>query len=375
MKKNVHLILRNTDALSGTPRILRRQVDLLDDVSNVSVIADNFHPELLQNKKISRLKTYKWPKNGLFQRQFFDWQAQRLTRSHKADIVIGHGDSLIQDILFMHVCIHKGADLNPPQYQKNISVPFHRQIFEEGQFETLVCNSKMMRDDLSKRFDIRAKTHILYPGYEESITKTLDHKIIANIRDQVTKNKYKTVLGLITSGDLGNRGAYHLIRSLNKLPKDVCLLIVGKENKPEKLYKLAEEYGVKDQLTWMPPRPDVANYFMAIDILVHAAQMEAFGMSVLEAMALKRPIITTQTVGCSELLPPVQQDFIIDSQDENLITSAIEKMLALSHQWNTIGEENAQKAKLYTWEAFDKNFLTIIEEYLYANPLHHRSNL
>src|SRR5690554_272941 len=108
MKKNVHLILRNTDALSGTPRILRRQVDLLDDVSNVSVIADNFHPELLQNKKISRLKTYKWPKNGLFQRQFFDWQAQRLTRSHKADIVIGHGDSLIQDILFMHVCIHKG---------------------------------------------------------------------------------------------------------------------------------------------------------------------------------------------------------------------------------------------------------------------------
>lgn len=375
MKKNIHLILRNTDALSGTPRILRRQVNLLDDVSQVSVIADNFHSELAQNNKITRLKTYKWPQNGLFQRNFFDWQAHRLSAAHKADIVIGHGDSLIQDILFMHVCIHKGAELNPEQYRKNISVPFHQKIFEMGQFKTLICNSKMMKDDLHHRFDIKARTHILYPGYESAITRTIDEKVISDIRNQVTKNKYKTVIGLITSGDLGNRGAYHLIRSLSKLPKDVCLLIVGKEGRPEKLYQLAQDYGVRDQVTWMKPRPDVANFFMSIDILVHAAQMEAFGMSVLEGMALKLPIITTKTVGCSELLPDIQKEYIIDYQEDHLITSALEKLLLVPHLWKQMGEENAQRAALYTWEGFDRNFKNIMDEYLYANSIDHHSHL
>lgn len=365
-KSNVHLVLRNTDALSGTPRILRRQAKLLENLTQVSVISDNFHSELSQNKNIKCLKTFKWPKNGLFQRQFFDWQAHRKSVSHHGDLVIGHGDSLIQDILFMHVCVHKGADLNPEQYKKNISIPFHRMIFEQAQYKVLVCNSKMMKNDLEKRFEIKAPTYVLYPGYETNLKSNIDQLAINEIRNTVNKGQEKLIIGLITSGDLGNRGAYHLIRAAAKLPNDlkskVSILIVGKEGRPEKLYQLASELGIRDLVTWMKPRTDVANLFLATDIVVHAAQMEAFGMSVLEAMALERPVITTQTVGCSELLPDIQKNYIISHQEDEMIAKKLEELIQDNDLRVKMGMANASVAKNHSWESFDNGFMEILNE-------------
>ncbi len=365
-KSNIHLVLRNTDALSGTPRILRRQAQLLDNQTNVSVISENFHSELATNKKINCQRVYKWPKNGLFQRRFFDWQAQRKIKASGSNLVIGNGETLHQDLLFMHVCVHKGAELYPEKYKKNLSVPFHQMIFEQGSFKTLICNSKMMRDDLVARFNIKAPTYILHPGYDPKLKASIHQDAVKEIRNAVTKGLDKIVIGVITSGDLLNRGAYALIKAVAKLTPEsrakVSVLIVGKEGHPEKLYQLAESLGIREQVQWMKPREDVANLFLATDIIVHAAQMEAFGMSVLEAMALERPIITTQTVGCSELFPEIQKDFIIANQSEELIATKLEVLITQPQLWAQMGSENAKIAEMHSWDHFDKRFMNILKE-------------
>lgn len=365
-KSKIHLVLRNSEGLSGTPRILRRQAKLLQDHSQVSVISESFHPDLLTNPKIQCQKVFKWPKNGLFQRRFFDWQAQRKIHSASSDLVIGNGDTLHQDLLFIHVCVHKGAELYPEKYKKNLSVPFHRMIFEQGSFKTLVCVSKMMRDDLVKRFNIKQPTYVLYPGYESSLKDNINQSVISDIRKSVTKGQDKIVIGVITSGDLLNRGAFALIRAIGKLPKNlqekVCVLIVGKENHPEKIYQLAAEVGIGNQVQWMKPREDVGNLFMSTDIVVHAAQMEAFGMSVLEAMALGRPLLTTETVGCSELFSAAQKDFIIERQADDLIANKLAVLIESPELCQKMGQESAQIASQYTWQHFDQGFMKIVSE-------------
>ena len=365
-KSKIHLVLRNSDALSGTPRILRRHAKLLLPTSQVSVISENFHPELAENPKINCQKVFKWPKNGLFQRRFFDWQAQRKIKATGSDLVIGNGDTLHQDLLCMHVCVHKGAELYPEKYKKNLSVPFHKMIFEQGSFKTLVCVSKMMRDDLVKRYNLTQPTYILHPGYDSKLKETIKQDVISDIRNTTTKGQKKIVIGVITSGDLLNRGAFALIRAVGKLPihlrEQVSVLIVGKEGHPEKIYNLASEAGISGQVQWMKPREDVANLFLATDIVVHAAQMEAFGMSVLEAMALGRPLLTTETVGCSELFSPLQQEFIIPRQVDELIAAKLERLIASPELCAKLGQENAQIAENHTWEHFDQGFIKIIRE-------------
>lgn len=368
LKNNVHLILRQTNALSGTPRILRRQaLALAQHGQNVSVISESFHSELTDNPKIKCLKTWKWPKNTLFQRQWFDWQAKRLCSKSPKSLVVGHGDTLHQDILFLHTCVHLGADVYPgPHNDKNLSIPFHRMIFEKGSFNVLVCNSKMMKNDLQKRFNVNKPTHIFYPGHDQNLINTINPTAVNEIRQKI-KAENKLVLGVITSGNLENRGAFALIKAVAQLPlperQKVSVLIVGKEGKPEKVYKLAGELGIGEQVFWMEPRLDVANLIAAVDIVVHAAKIEAFGMSVLESMALARPIIATSTVGCAELFPEVQKDYIIERQDPAAIAEKLKSLINQDNLRAEMGKLNQEIARLHTWEKYDENFLNLIREY------------
>lgn len=362
-KYNIQLALRQTNSLSGTPNILRRQAKALKKLGQeVSVISENFHPDLLNDSGIKCFKAYKWPKNSLFQRKFFDLQAKRFTRKAKKSFVIGHGDTLEQDILCMHTCVHLAAEIFGDKNKKNLSIPFHQMIFEKGKFERIICNSKLMSDDLKERFNIKAPMDIIYPGHDEKIKERVNPQEVSKIRD----NLQGVVLGVITSGDLVNRGAFALIEAVSLLSEEnkkaVSLLIVGKEKHPEKIYDFAKKFGLKNQISWMNPRPDVENLFAAIDVLVHAAKIETFGMGVLEGMSIGKPVIATKTVGCTELFPKDHQGFIINEQSAFEIAKALEELIPNRELREKLGHENREVALKYTWDRYDEKFLEIVSQ-------------
>lgn len=365
IKYNIQLALRQTSSLAGTPNILRRQAKALRKLGHeVSVISESFHPELLKNSDIKCLKAYKWPKSSLFQRKFFDLQAKRFVKKSKKTFVIGHGDTLEQDILCMHTCVHLAAEIFGDKNKKNLSIPFHRMIFEKGKFERLICNSKLMRDDLKKRFNINVPVDIIYPGHDEKILDRVNPHEVFKIKEKL----HGVVLGVITSGDLVNRGAFALIEAVSLLSdenkKAVSLLIVGKDKHPEKIYEFAKKLGLENQVFWMNPRPDVENLFASIDILVHAAKIETFGMGVLEGMSLGKPVIATKTVGCTELFPKDQQEFIINSQSASEIAKALERLIPNPELREKLGRENREVALRYTWDRYDEKFLEIVSQEL-----------
>lgn len=363
-KNNVHLVLRQTNALSGTPRIFRRQaLSLAHQGTPVTILSESIHSELQNKENIRCKKVWKWPKNSLFQRRFFDWQTRRINLASPNSLVIGHGDTLHQDILFLHTCVHKGAEVAPgPHNNKNLSIPLHRMIFEQGSFKMLVCNSKMMKDDIQKRFNVTQETHILYPAYEKEMVNSVNPTAVTDIRQKLGN---KLVVGLITSGNLENRGATALIKAAGKLSpaekQKISILIVGNEKHPEKYYQLATDVGLHSQVMWMKPRIDVANLISAVDIVVHAARIEAFGMSVLESMVLARPIITTSTTGCGELFAGIQKDFIIQKQSEDEIAPKLSELIQNASLRQSMGAANRIEAEKYTWENYDRKFLELVK--------------
>jgi UDP-glucose:(heptosyl)LPS alpha-1,3-glucosyltransferase len=372
MMKKADLILKNTDTLAGTPRILMRQANcLLRDGFDVSVISENFHPNL-RIPEIKRQKTFKWPKATLFQRKFFDWQAQRKVR--EGSLVLGHGDSLHQDILFLHTATHLGAEVAPgPHNKKNLSIPFHRMIFEKGSFRQIVCVSHMLKNDIQKRFDIKVPMHVIYPGHDSQLVNKVDQRVVNDIRAQLKTQSNEVVVGVICSGDLGNRGAYATIAAFGELEesykKRVKILIVGKEKYPQKVYQAAQAVGMGERILWLSARADVANVIRAADLVVHAANIEAAGITFLEFMALSRPVIATRTVGFAEILPDIQKDFVIERQDSGLIAGKLRELLDRQDQWNLMGEENRKIASTITWERYDERFMEVVRNFRTQNPV------
>ncbi len=367
-KHNVDLILKNTDALSGTPKILMRQAFALAAAHfDVSVISENFHSSLISSHQVKCHKTIKWPRSSLFQRRFFDWQARRKIRSDS--LVIGHGDSLFQDILFLHTCAEKGSEVAPGAHnKKNYSIPFHRMIFEQGKVNEVICVSHMMKNDIQARYDVKVPIHVLHPCHDKDIINQVDPSAVREIRKNLKVQDGQVVVAVIASGNLENRGAFTLLRSMAILTPDerekIKVLIVGKENRPAKIYQLAQEVGMKDKVLWMEPRTDVGNIISAADVVVHAAHIEASGLTFLEFMALSRPVIATETVGFSEILPDIQKEFVIRRQDAQEIAQKIKILLANPELRQKLGQENRKVAALMTWESYDQKFMEIVANYL-----------
>lgn len=312
-------------------------------------------------------KKFKWPKATLFQRKFFDWQAQRKVR--EGSLVLGHGDSLHQDILFMHTAVHLGAEVAPgPHNKKNLSIPFHRMIFEKGSFRQIVCVSHMMKNDIQKRFDIKVPMHVIYPGHDSQLVNKVDQRVVNDIRAQLKTQSNEVVVGVICSGALGNRGAFATIAAFGELPesykKRVKILIVGKEKYPQNVYQAAQAVGMGERILWLSARADVTNVIRAADLVVHAANIEAAGITFLEFMALSRPVIATRTVGFAEILPDIQKDFVIERQDSGLIAGKLRELLDRQDQWNLMGEENRKIASTITWERYDERFMEVVRNYL-----------
>lgn len=367
-KYNVDLILKNTDALSGTPKILMRQAfALAANNYDVAVISETFHPSLLSSHQVKCHKTFKWPKSSLFQRRFFDWQARRKTRSNS--LIIGHGDTLFQDILFLHTCAEKGSEVAPgPHNNKNYSIPFHRMIFEQGNAQEVICVSHMMKNDIQARYNVKVPMHVLHPCHDKDIINQVNPHVVQEIRKNLKVENGEIVVAVIASGNLENRGAFTLLRSMALLTHEerekIKVLIVGKENRPSKIYQLADEVGMKNKVLWMEPRSDVGNIISAADVVVHAAHIEASGLTFLEFMALSRPVIATETVGFSEILPQIQKEFVIKRQDAQEIAEKIKILIANPELRHRLGEENRKVASLMTWESYDQKFMEIVENYL-----------
>ncbi len=365
----VQISARKLQGLSGSVKIIEQHIKyLIQKGYLVQIVADSCEKELAHMAGVKWNKTIKWPQNTFFQRKFYNAQSQRYSRKYNPDLIIGHGDTLNQDILFMHNCVHHAAEAQDPSalHPRNHSRRFHEMILTQGKAQLLICNSELMKSDFQNRFDIKFPIEILRPGFNSQLAHKQDINEIQSIRSSIKATSTHLVIGLIASGSLENRNAFLLIEAVSRLSQEdkqkAIVMIVGKDNRRENIYQYATQHGIGDRVHWKSPQPDVENLIGACDIIVHAAKSEAFGMTVLESMALSRPIITSHTVGCSEIFPEPGQEFVVQSLDAELISQKISLLIKDPELRSQLGALNEVQSRHYTWEKHLERFGQIVEE-------------
>jgi len=113
---------------------------------------------------------------------------------------------------------------------------------------------------------------------------------------------------------------------LEEKPKSL-LIIVGKGDQEAHLKSLVMRRHIVDNVVFLPWTDDVVSYMKTADIFALSSNYEGWARTLIEAMASKVPIVTTN-VGCvGQVLIHNQDGIVVHINDERIFTLALLKML------------------------------------------------
>ncbi|MCK9588270.1 MAG: glycosyltransferase [Terrimicrobiaceae bacterium] len=110
-------------------------------------------------------------------------------------------------------------------------------------------------------------------------------------------------------------------------PKTVFLL-AGDGPEEERLKKLAHECGVGERLHFCGYVPDTRQIYLAADVLLMPSLFEGLPMSLLEAMAMRVPVVASALDGIAEVVEDGRDGFLVPSGGAELFCERVCKLIA-----------------------------------------------
>jgi glycosyltransferase involved in cell wall biosynthesis len=123
-------------------------------------------------------------------------------------------------------------------------------------------------------------------------------------------------------------------------PQAVCV-VAGDGSQKAALQQRIEEAGLQNAVRLLGFRSDVLGLINAADIFVLPSPAEPFGLVLLEAMALGKPVIATQAGGPLEIVVPDETGVLVPPRDANALGTALCRLL----EDTTAREEMGRKGR------------------------------
>ncbi|MGH9798682.1 MAG: glycosyltransferase, partial [Candidatus Polarisedimenticolia bacterium] len=106
-----------------------------------------------------------------------------------------------------------------------------------------------------------------------------------------------------------------------------------------------EALGIRDRVTVLDSVPDVENYLNAADLGLYTSDYESFGLSILESMFHRHPVLATRAGGVPEVVLDGETGFLPAPGD---IGGFVEKLDALAEdpeRSREMGERGYERAR------------------------------
>jgi len=172
------------------------------------------------------------------------------------------------------------------------------------------------------------------------------------------------------------KGIEYLIRAVREVVKivpEVRFLVVGdaavgKEEYQKRMRDLSAELGLADKILFLGYRKEVVKIIAALDILVLPSLREPFGLVSLEAMAMKKPVVATNTGGSPEVVIDGKTGLLVPPRDSGALFSAIIRLLKdkeLARKMGAAGRERATSffSSEFTISRLQEMYNKILENY------------
>lgn len=169
----------------------------------------------------------------------------------------------------------------------------------------------------------------------------------------------ETDVALISMGDLIDRKNYPVaIEAVAKANNpNLQYFICGKGPEEEKLKKIAEDLGVKEQIHFLGFRTDIKELLRAADIFLFTSKQEGLARSLMEAMASGLPCVASRIRGNTDLIEGTRCGFLCSNVDE--YTVAINKVTDSLTVREEMGKSSLQRIKQFEMQVVIDNLVDL----------------
>lgn len=187
----------------------------------------------------------------------------------------------------------------------------------------IIAVSQKVKEQLISEGIPADKVKLIYTGIDLSKWTV---PFTSTIRDEFSINDDEIIITSVArfSPEKGHEFLLSAIRYLKDYISNMAVkmppfrfILVGDGELLRETRKKADELGLGGDIIFTGYRKDILNILKGSDIFVSHSQSEAFGISILEAMAVGLPVITTDSGGTREIVnASYDNGFLIDYGDK-----------------------------------------------------------
>jgi glycosyltransferase involved in cell wall biosynthesis len=177
----------------------------------------------------------------------------------------------------------------------------------------------------------------------------------------------KKGLELLFVGNLVERkGVIYLLKAFKKIKEqipDAKLFIVGRRNeKSDYVRELRKNSMEGVTFIGIVTEEQLIGHYQSATMLVHPPLYEAFGMTLVEAMACGTPVVATDVGGIPEVLG--DDEILIKARKSDEIAKAVLKLAGNKRKLDSMGKKGRKRVEdNFSWETVSKNVSSLYNEF------------
>jgi len=203
-----------------------------------------------------------------------------------------------------------------------------RALFASPWLRTVICNSKMVRDEIRERFGLADdRLTVIYNAVDAAIFSPELAQHRAQVRELHGVRADAVVFLLVGSG-YERKGVAAAMQALARLAEPSHLIVVGRDRAITRYQRLAQRLGVGQRVTFAGAQTDPRPYFGAADAFVLPSLYDPCPNAALEAMACALPVITSTKSGAAELVAEHDAGFACPSRDIGALAAHMQTLMS-----------------------------------------------
>ncbi|MEE9396879.1 MAG: glycosyltransferase family 4 protein [Methylococcales bacterium] len=296
--------------------------------------------------------------------------------THHFDLVQSHERFSDCDIFRAGDGVHKvwleqkARLLNPLSKAWLFQTPYHKSLmaeekkmFESSHLRAVICNSKMVGDEILEHFDIAPKKiKIIHNGVDIE-------RFHPKNRSHAKKTRHalgipeECLLFIFPGSGFERKNLITVIRALSHLPENIHTMIVGRDKWQRRYERLANKTNIGHRVHFLgaQKRERMPELYAAADALILPTLYDPFPNVIFEAMATGLPCITSPKCGAAIIIQDNKAGRIVDALNEVELAGA---MTAYESE-NTRNEEGKAArtvAEQFTIQRMRKEFIRLYRD-------------
>ena len=168
------------------------------------------------------------------------------------------------------------------------------------------------------------------------------------------------------------KGMHVLVEAISQVreryPDIHCLIVGGKHNLEPNYASYLEEkitlLELENQVILADHQENIPEWMQAMDIFVHASDNEPFGIVIVEAMALGKPVVATDTGGPTDIISDRVNGLLTPYGNSEKLVNAILRYLDEPEFANSISLAAKKRAENFSTQHYVDNFIGGIFDFI-----------